>query len=218
MAVTDSSLSSWLGTTRGPIALAFTDIVGSTDLAISMGDRIWIDLLIRHFKKARYYIAENDGYEVKLIGDACMVAFRTTDAALEFSLGFFKDTGDQRISIRVGIHVGEVRVIDNDIYGVMVNYTSRVQHAMKGSGIALSTEAKLRIEHELGENVRGRFIIKPLKHDGLQGFPPDQQDLWQIAEFTRSDLGLPDYSKSVVAENLVVSYNGGKYDHKEMNG
>ncbi len=188
MALAESSLSSWLGTTRGPIALAFTDIVGSTELAISLGDRLWIHLLIEHFKKARHYTAMNDGYEVKLIGDACMVAFRTTDAALEFALAFSRDTGDPRISIRAGIHVGEVRLIDSDIYGVMVNYTSRVQHAMKGSGIALSTDAKQRIEHEYGGDVRARFAIKPLKHDGLRGFPADQQDLWQINEFTRADL------------------------------
>lgn len=33
----------WLGLERGPIALAFTDIVGSTDLAVAMGDRDWIE-------------------------------------------------------------------------------------------------------------------------------------------------------------------------------
>jgi class 3 adenylate cyclase len=177
------SLREWLGVDRGPLALVFTDIVGSTEMAVSMGDRMWIDVLIRHFTKARQYAALNDGYEVKLIGDACVVAFRTADAALEFAIAFFNDTGHSSISIRAGIHVGDVRVIDNDVYGVMVNYTSRVQHAMRGTGIALSTPAKHRIEHELGGNVRARFAIKPLNHDGLKGFPADQQDLWQITEF-----------------------------------
>jgi class 3 adenylate cyclase len=176
-----TSLRTWLRVERGPIALAFTDIVGSTDMAIGMGDRSWIGVLMEHFKKARHYTDLNDGYEVKLIGDACMVAFRTADAALEFALGFAGDTGHPQISIRAGIHVGDVRVVESDIYGVMVNYTFRVQHAMKHSGIAISTPAKLRIEHELGANIRGRFEITPLSLDEpLKGFPKDQQSLWQI--------------------------------------
>ena len=150
---------------------------------MGLGDRSWIELLKEHFKKARHYTELNGGYEVKLIGDACMVAFRTADAALEFALAFAADTGHPRISIRAGIHVGDVRIVENDIYGVMVNYTFRVQHAMKGSGIAVSTPAKLRIEHELGGNIRGRFDIIPLSLDQpLKGFPQDQQALWQIAE------------------------------------
>jgi class 3 adenylate cyclase len=175
------SLRTWLGVDRGPIALAFTDIVGSTKMAVSMGDRSWIALLMEHFKKARHYTKINGGFEVKLIGDACMVLFRTADAALEFAMGFAADTGDSRISIRAGIHVGDVRVVENDIYGVMVNYTFRVQHSMRGSGIAISTPAKLRIEHELGADQRERFEIIPLmNHEPLKGFPEDQQTLWQI--------------------------------------
>jgi adenylate cyclase len=174
------SLRDWLGVERGPIALIFTDIVGSTELAITIGDRDWVRLLIDHFKKARTYIAKHGGYEVKLIGDSCMVAFRTADAALDFAIEFAIDTGDPKISIRAGIHVGDVRVIENDLYGLMVNYTARVQHALKGDGIALSTAAKQRIEHEHGAKVHERFEIAPLDHDRLRGFPADQQQLWEI--------------------------------------
>lgn len=182
------SLRTWLGVDRGPIALAFTDIVGSTEMAISNGDRLWIDLLMEHFKKARYYKELNGGYEVKLIGDACMVAFRTADAALEFAMAFAKDTGHREISIRAGIHVGEVRIVENDIYGVMVNYTFRVQHAMRHSGIALSTQAKLRIEHEWGRNMRGLDIIPLKPEEPLRGFPEDQQVLWQIRTHVTSPI------------------------------
>jgi class 3 adenylate cyclase len=165
------SIRDWFGLDRGPIVLVFTDIVGSTDLAIRMGDRDWVSRLIQHFKKARIYIERHEGCEVKLIGDSCMVAFRTADAALDFAIDFAGDTGDPEITIRAGIHVGDVRVIENDLYGVMVNYTSRVQHAMVGQGVALSTEAKQRIEHEHGASVRRRFDIIPVNHDPLKGFP-----------------------------------------------
>src|ERR1041385_8742549 len=61
-----TSLSTWLGVDRGPIALASTDIVGATEMAIAMRDRSWINVLMDHFKKPRHYPDLNGGYEVKL--------------------------------------------------------------------------------------------------------------------------------------------------------
>lgn len=173
-----NTLPYWLGVERGPIVLVFTDIVGSTKLAVEVGDRQWIPLQ-QHFAKARNYKQRHNGYEIKLIGDACMIAFKTADEALEFSREFSSDTGNQRISIRVAIHLGDVRVIDNDIYGVMINYTSRMQHAI-GTGIVISDAAKTRIEHELGESYLSQFTFEALEHDGLRDFPPNLQTLWTI--------------------------------------
>ncbi|MDX6496791.1 MAG: adenylate cyclase [Blastocatellia bacterium] len=173
------TLRDWLGVERGPIVLVFTDIVGSTKLAVGMGDRGWIPVLKGHFDKARQYKKLHHGYEVKLIGDACMMAFKTPDDALEFSRKFIADTGHARISIRAAIHLGDVRVVENDIYGVMVNYTSRMQHVIK-DGIVLSDAAKVRIEHELGEGYVHQFTFAPLSHEPLADFPPDQQTLWKI--------------------------------------
>lgn len=186
------SLGDWLGVERGPIALVFTDIVESTDLAITLGDREWVRMLIEHFKKARSYIDKHDGYEVKLIGDSCMAAFRTADKALDFAMDFSIDTGALEISIRAGIQVGDVRVVENDVYGIMVNYTARVQHAMNDAGIALSTAAKQRIEHEHGSKIRGQFDIIPLDHEPLKGFPADQQELWQISTPVKTKTALPE--------------------------
>src|SRR6185295_10772895 len=120
------TLLEWLGRTDGQIALVFTDIVGSTKLAVSKGDDAWVQALKCHFQRARDLKAEFHGYEVKLIGDACMVAFKTAWPALQFALEFYRFTGHDEIRIRAALHIGEVTIVDNYMYGVMINYTSRL--------------------------------------------------------------------------------------------
>jgi len=173
-------LREWVGRERSIIALVFTDIIDSTVIGKRLGDPAWIEALIKHFERARHYIAQYGGHEVKLVGDSCMVAFPTADKALLFALAFLEDTGDPLITIRAGIHVGTVRVLENDIYGLMVNYTSRAQHAMKVCGIAFSPAAKTEIESQLGDAIKELGKIRVLQHEPLKGFRPDEQLLWEI--------------------------------------
>ncbi len=129
-------------------ALVFTDIVDSTALANQLGDESWIELLLKHFAQARRLMAQYDHHEIKIIGDSFMVVFRTAVDALDFVLAFHSETGDERIKIRAGIHVGPARVIDDDIYGTMVNYTKRVESATPSNWVTLSNEAKSHVDYE----------------------------------------------------------------------
>jgi len=151
--VTGTALQRWAGVDADePVMLAvvFTDIVDSTTLARTVGDRAMFDMLVRHFDSARRHREVCHGYEIKLIGDAYMVAFRSASAALKFALLFRQDTGDSRIVIRAGIHVGQVRIKDNDIYGLMVNYASRLQHVLSNEGVFVSDFVKREVESERG--------------------------------------------------------------------
>src|SRR5260370_40407906 len=115
------SLQEWANVTdydpRATLAIVFTDIIDSTKLARSVGDREMFDMLVNHFAAARSFCLLHDGFEIKLIGDAYMVVFKSADPASQFALASQANTGDSRIAIRVGIHVGQVRIRDNDIYG-----------------------------------------------------------------------------------------------------
>src|SRR5437588_5960184 len=123
---------------KGTLALVFTDIVGSTALNNHFGDDEWLSMLLQHFDRARELIDENHGYLIKFIGDSCMVAFRTTVDAFRFCTSFFVDTGHPFVSIRAGFHFGSVLIVDDDVYGSMVNLTARIQHSVESSGIAIS--------------------------------------------------------------------------------
>jgi class 3 adenylate cyclase len=178
------SLQQWAGVPdwdpRATLAVLFTDIIDSTTLARTEGDGEMFDMLARHFEAARNERMMHDAYEIKIIGDAYMVAFRTVDSALRFALNFRADTGDARIAIRIGIHVGPVRIKDDDIYGLMVNYAARLAHVrVPGEeGIFLSNSAKENIEAEYGSNQKLlRFVS--VSGANLKGFPPGER-VWDV--------------------------------------
>jgi class 3 adenylate cyclase len=177
-------LHRWAGVNRDgagvTLAVVLTDIIDSTTLTRSVGDKEMFDMLFQHFAEARSCCREFDGFEIKLIGDAYMAAFRTADAALRFALAFRQNTGDPRIGIRVGIHVGQVRIREGDIYGLMVNYAARLCHVNVAGeeGIFMSASVKRDIESEYGTNPQDFRILRVLASD-LKGFG-GREEIWQI--------------------------------------
>lgn len=77
-----------------------------------------------------------------------MVAFRTAVNALNFAIEFQIDTGDERVRIRAGLHIGPVIVEEGDGQGVAVNYAARVICMAVNGGVWLSNETKNHIDQE----------------------------------------------------------------------
>ena|SRR5947209_5475305 len=163
------TLQEWAGADRLEIALLLTDIIGSTSLA-GRGDDKWIDILIQHFERARQIHDRYQCYEIKLIGDAYMAVFRTAAEAFEFAQEFIVDTGHPEIFIRVAIHLGRAGIVENDIYGIMVNKASRIidgisrqrPRLMGDSCIAVSGQARPSIIAVLGKLAEGEFTSHPV--------------------------------------------------------
>ncbi len=64
------------------VAVMFTDLVGSTDLAESLGDARWHELLAAHRRLVRECVGANRGTEVGTQGDGFLVRFDSPDAAV----------------------------------------------------------------------------------------------------------------------------------------
>src|ERR1700686_4487022 len=141
---TSPTLAQWLRADVGqsiPLTILFTDIVGSTRMNLEIGNPRWIRRLLAHFEKGRKLLEEHDGYKVKFIGDSFMVVFRSPLNALNFAAAFYKNTGHEEIRIRACLHSGFGWVIDNDVFGSMVNYAARILSWQKEAGIVLSEDA-----------------------------------------------------------------------------
>jgi class 3 adenylate cyclase len=170
------TLQEWAGASR-IFALVFTDIVDSTTLANELRDEKWIELLKKHFAQARRIMTQLDHHEIKIIGDSFMVLFRSPSDALDFALRVYINTGDVRIKIRVGIHVGSAEVIDDDIFGIMVNYTKRVESTDNLSGIRVSDFAKAEIDNR-GRHTHLRFTPKEIEFKGFV----NPQWTWEVTD------------------------------------
>ncbi|HEX7314580.1 MAG TPA: adenylate/guanylate cyclase domain-containing protein [Pyrinomonadaceae bacterium] len=173
------TLAEWAGASTPQVALIFTDMVDSTALLNRIGDKRWVEVLVRHLNHARSILKNYDCHEIKFIGDSFMVAFRTPVEALHFALTLYVDTGHPKVKIRAGIHVGTVRIIDNDLFGGMVNYTARVLAAADEDSIMVSDPAKFQIVQELGIDNR-ELLFSDLKTK-LKGFDdPYKHKLWSV--------------------------------------
>lgn len=179
MSITKKTLAEWAGVQMPQVALVFTDIVNSTNLLNEMGDKRWIEVLVNHLHRARDILQTYDCYEIKFVGDSFMVAFRTSVEALQFALSLYSDTGHPKVKVRAGVHVGAVRIIDDDMFGGMVNYTSRVLAAAEDDSIVISDFAKAQITQELGSNYRELFFSEMKVK--LKGFDDQyKHKLWLV--------------------------------------
>jgi hypothetical protein len=80
-----------------------------------------------------------------------MVAFSSCLEAICFAMELQQKTGHEEVAILGSVHVGPVRIIDNDIYGSMVNYASRVIHALEGEAVAISEQAMHYLVSDIGK-------------------------------------------------------------------
>ena len=123
-------------------------------------------------------IAKHHGRIVKTTGDGMLVEFfSAVDAvrcAVEVQRGMVEQNGsvpqDQRIEYRIGIHVGDIIIDDNDIFGDGVNIAARLEGIAEPGGVCISDDAY--------RQVRGKVEIA---YDDL-----GQQNLKNIAEPMRA--------------------------------
>lgn len=148
------TLQEWAGADEGAgtqLSLVFTDVVGSTAMAQSVGDEEWIQIISAHFKQAHKLADKHGGFIIKLIGDACMVAFRGSVKAFNFTKEFYVDPGHPELSIRAAINTGHVYMMGDDIYGMMVNLTARIQKEISGFGIGVSSHVASDLRNAFGQ-------------------------------------------------------------------
>jgi adenylate cyclase len=102
--------------------------------------------LVEHNRIIRATIAAQGGREIKTIGDAFLVIFRGGVNAVQCALAAQRAfteynagrSDDEKILVRIGLHVGEVIVTANDIFGDDVNLVARIEPLAAPGGICLS--------------------------------------------------------------------------------
>jgi pimeloyl-ACP methyl ester carboxylesterase len=87
----------------------FTDIVGSTHLAATMGDRAWASLLEEHRLIVRRLVAHYRGREVDTAGDGFLVTFDGPARAVRCALEACESVRSVGIELRAGLHTGEIQ-------------------------------------------------------------------------------------------------------------
>ena len=127
-------------------------------------------LLREHNEIIRRQKAVHAGYEVKTIGDAFMLAFRSARDALNCAIGIERvfsrrnRTARQQIQVRIGLHTGELVHEDDDFYGRHVNFAARVASKADAREILVSSLLRDVVEPS------GEFSFEARKPEVLKGF------------------------------------------------
>ena len=116
--------------------ILFTDIIGSTERAGTLGDRQWGAVLDQHDRIASQHIDRFQGRQVKSTGDGVLALFDGPGRAVRCASAVREDVRSLGIEIRSGLHCGEVELRNGDIGGIAVHIGARIA-AMAGPGQVL---------------------------------------------------------------------------------
>jgi class 3 adenylate cyclase len=104
----------------------FTDIVGSTERAVELGDRRWHEVLDQHDRMTREELRRFRGREVKTTGDGMLACFDGPARGIRCAAAICAGARRLGIEVRAGLHAGEVEVRGDDLGGIAVHIAQRV--------------------------------------------------------------------------------------------
>ena len=136
-------------------------------------------------------LAEHGGRIIKHTGDGFLAEFHSAVDAVRAAMQFqgdvhrlaISDTPEERILFRVGIHVGDIIVGEDDIFGDGVNIAARLEGIAEAGGICLSSS--------VFDQVHGKI--------GVEFADLGPRDLKNIARPIRAYAVVPDGSTAVAA-------------------
>lgn len=138
-------------------AVLAADIAGYSRLMGRDEERTLAELKLLRKTLVDTSIASHRGRIVKTIGDGLLVEFVSavdaTRCALEIQQAMVEHNAgvpqELRIEFRIGIHVGDIIIDENDIFGDGVNIAARLEGIAKPGGICISDDAHRQIRGKM---------------------------------------------------------------------
>jgi class 3 adenylate cyclase len=120
----------------------FTDIGGSTERAVELGDSRWRALLEEHHGVVRRELARFRGTEVDMVGDGVFATFDGPARGIRCALAIVAAARDHGLDIRAGLHTGECELLDDKVAGIAVHVGARVAGAAAPGEVLVSSTVK----------------------------------------------------------------------------
>lgn len=141
--------------------VVFTDIVGSTERAASLGDHKWRPLLDAHDNAVRAQLRRFGGKEIKTTGDGFVASFDGPARAIRCATAVVDSVRELGLDLRVGIHTGECEVRGDDLGGIAMHIAARIASLAKpGEILASSTVKELVVGSAFEFGERGEHELK----------------------------------------------------------
>ena len=181
------------------LTIMMTDVVASTALRRTRGDRDADDMLGLQAAIVRDEVAAFGGRVRKSLGDGFLISFPSTDpavraaAAIERALQEHNTADPQHaVEVRIGIHVGKVTERDGDLLGQAVHAAARVMAEAVGGQILTSDEVRKHAEPQVDQSFLDLGLF------WLRGFP----ERWRLYEVSWNDTSVGVVRPSAAAARL----------------
>ncbi|MCB8820568.1 nickel-binding protein [Microvirga rosea] len=162
--------------------IMFTDIVGSTEMTVRLGDKAATELVRVHDALVRRALAHHDGREIKHLGDGIMGSFDSSEAALkcageiQTSFEYYNRASAEPIHIRIGLDCGEPVEDSHDLFGSTVQCASRMCMEAGSDQVLVSPNVRAEVAEIF------KFIDRGSRY--LKGFQQPTQIFeyeWQVS-------------------------------------
>jgi len=120
----------------------FTDIVGSTERAIELGDARWRELLETHHAIVRRQLVRFRGRELDTAGDGFFASFDGPARAIRCACSIAQAVRELGIDVRAGLHAGECELVDGKVGGIAVHIGARVAASAGPGEVVVSSTVK----------------------------------------------------------------------------
>ncbi len=153
-------------------AIMFTDVVGYTSMS-SQDEATALGLLGRYRALLNSVFPRHEGRVVKTMGDGFLVEFASAVEAVDCAVEVQKELGrfnsalaeEQKVLVRIGIHVGDVVHSDGDVLGDAVNVASRVEPLAEPGGICVTRQVVDQVEGKV------KWPLLPMGERELRNLP-----------------------------------------------
>jgi class 3 adenylate cyclase len=122
--------------------ILFTDLVGSSERAATLGDHAWRDLLSRHRHAVRTQLRRFRGEEMDTAGDGFFAAFDGPARAIGCAQAVVADANELGLELRVGIHTGECQRDEGKLTGLAVHIGARVAATANAGEVLVSSTVR----------------------------------------------------------------------------
>ena len=144
-------------------AILFTDVSGFTS-TMETDENLAMDQISRHKEIVSRSIQNYNGHLIKDMGDGLFVKFASAVESVQCAINIQQLINVENFSIRIGIHLGEIIIKNDDVFGSGVNIASRIHTASQEVYVYQKRFGdKLKTKMIYNQNPWGRRRLRVLK-------------------------------------------------------
>lgn len=155
-------------------AIMFTDIMGFSRM-MERDENKTLSILKEHNRIIQNIVRECGGNVIKTIGDAFLIDFKNTVNSVKCGLKIQEELNkfndgkafDDKLYIRIGIHLGDIWFFENDALGDGINIASRLQSLAEPGKLCISSDIHNQILNKIDVDMisLGRVKLKNISKE-----------------------------------------------------